>query len=249
MSNEEPALETYRQARRLFTEQKYSNVINLLEQWLSDHPQDAQAQQVLCAAYSRIKDWEKAHKAAQAVTRARPHDPNAWCSFGIVCRRLGRYGEAARCQYRALSCDSDFTRAQEELARLQAEGSTPATGPAEYPEAKPAIVAPKSPGHKPPAAAPPPLVASQVPAARPTPTVKSLPRTRLRNTLLVAAVTVILAAIPALLIYNDIQKTSAPAAGAHPPRTAQSAPQTPPSRPSAAAPMAQRRPQAAACRS
>lgn len=90
----------------------------LLEPWLQDYPDDADAWSVVSAAYFELDDLAKALRAAQKAVDLKPDSARNWCNLGMILRRLGKLYEAERAQYEALGADSGYDRARVELRKL-----------------------------------------------------------------------------------------------------------------------------------
>ncbi len=90
----------------------------LLEPWLEDYPEDADAWSVMSAAYFELDDLTRALQAAQRAVDLKPQSARNWCNLGMVLRRLGKLYDAERAQYEALALDSGYDRARTELRKL-----------------------------------------------------------------------------------------------------------------------------------
>jgi tetratricopeptide (TPR) repeat protein len=101
--------------------------VELLEPWLSDHPDEASAWAALGAAHFELENWAGAEKAICEVVRLRPDNAREWCNLGTVLRKLGRLHEAKQAQGQALTLDSSYERAHTELRKLEGlQEGTPA---------------------------------------------------------------------------------------------------------------------------
>ncbi|MGD9497457.1 MAG: tetratricopeptide repeat protein [Armatimonadota bacterium] len=92
--------------------------VELLEPWLADYPDDADAWSVLAGAYFELEDYPRALEAARRAAELKPQSARNWCNLGMVLRRTGRLYEAEKAQYRALTIDSDYERARKELTKI-----------------------------------------------------------------------------------------------------------------------------------
>lgn len=105
----------------------------MLEKWLANNPDDAEAWSVLGGAHYELEDWQESVRAARRATKLRPDKARYWCNLGTVLRKLGYLSSAADAQRRALSLDDGYQRAEKELARVRAaeaseDGDTAASG-------------------------------------------------------------------------------------------------------------------------
>lgn len=92
--------------------------IELLEPWVEDYPEDADAWSVIAGAYFELDDHPHALRAARRATDLRPDSARNWCNLGMILRRLGDLKEAEKAQYRALTLDSGYDRARTELRKI-----------------------------------------------------------------------------------------------------------------------------------
>ncbi|MEA3401999.1 MAG: hypothetical protein U9R79_12250 [Armatimonadota bacterium] len=91
--------------------------IELLEPWVEEYPEDADAWSVLAAAQFELDSFAGAVEAARRAVELKPSARN-WCNLGMVLRKLGQLYEAERAQYKALVVDSGYDRARTELRKI-----------------------------------------------------------------------------------------------------------------------------------
>lgn len=106
------------EAKELIRSGRRRIAIELLEPWVANHPDDADAWSAIAGAYFALDDHPYALAAARRATELRPDSARNWCNLGLILRRLGDLREAERVQYRALTLDPGYDRARTELHKL-----------------------------------------------------------------------------------------------------------------------------------
>lgn len=92
--------------------------VELLEPWVEDFPEDAEAWSVLAGGYYELEDFKKARRAAAKAVEHDPDSARNWCNYGMILRKTGDLYEAERAQHKALTIKSDYRRARTELRKL-----------------------------------------------------------------------------------------------------------------------------------
>ncbi len=92
--------------------------VELLEPWLEAHPDDAGAWSALAGARYELHNYQDALAAAEQAVKYRPRSARNWCNLGMLLRKVGRFYEAERTLYRALSIDASYDRARVELRKI-----------------------------------------------------------------------------------------------------------------------------------
>lgn len=140
------AARTLQRARELLQEHKLREAANLLGPWVAVNKQEAPAWELLAAVYFEAADWPAARQAAEQVVRLRPDSPAAHCNLGVILRKQQHYGEALRCQEKALELDPTHRHAHLERDKLEQAlaSADPATGLPPPPPEPPPLVEPET---------------------------------------------------------------------------------------------------------
>ncbi len=114
----EPGESPVEEAKEFIRRGQRRIALELLEPWLEDYPDDADAWSVAAGAYFELDDLVHAREAAQRAVELKPNSARNWCNLGMILRRLGELYDAERAQYRALTIDPTYDRARVELRKL-----------------------------------------------------------------------------------------------------------------------------------
>lgn len=105
-------------AKRLLRDGQPLRAVEVLYQWIEEHPDDAAAWSVLAGALYELDSYAAAINVAEQAAQLRPQSARNWCNLGMLLRKVGRPREAERVLYRALTIDSSHERARKELHKI-----------------------------------------------------------------------------------------------------------------------------------
>lgn len=92
--------------------------VEVLEPWLEEYADDAEAWSVLAGARYKLDNLPAARDAAATAVDVDPRSARYWSNYGMVLRKLGQLYEAERAQHRALSVHAGYRRARTELRKI-----------------------------------------------------------------------------------------------------------------------------------
>ena len=96
------------QANNLFTQERYQEVVTLLEQALATDPTRTEALTNLGNAYEKLGRFQDAERAHLKCIEARPNDHLAWINLGVIYDRLNKPDEEMRCYRKAVEINPSF---------------------------------------------------------------------------------------------------------------------------------------------
>lgn len=96
------------EANKLFAQERYQEVVALLEQALATDPTRTEAWTNLGAAYERLGRYQDALQAHLKCIEACPNDHLAWINLGVTYDRLGKPDDEIRCYRKAVEINPSF---------------------------------------------------------------------------------------------------------------------------------------------
>jgi len=109
---------TREDARILYHQGYYEEAILLLQDWLTQYPDDASGWEILAAALFHLQQYEDAERAARHAVELWPSSARTWSNWGTMLRKLGRHDEAWEAQTKARRLDPMYERPHVEMAKL-----------------------------------------------------------------------------------------------------------------------------------
>ncbi|HDI75357.1 MAG TPA: tetratricopeptide repeat protein, partial [Thermoprotei archaeon] len=105
-------------AEKLINAKEYTKAIQLLEDYLSKKPGDAEAWNILGVAFYSIGDLKRAEECFKKSLEHNPRDPDVWYNLGALCKREGRVDEAIDYYKKYLEFESEDSYTWNSLGTL-----------------------------------------------------------------------------------------------------------------------------------